>query len=160
MTQKSMSRVSKINLVDLAGSERVAKTGATGAQMKEGININKSLSVLGDCIEKLAKRGKDKNIHVPYRNSILTWLLKVCSFALCLSLLLLLFVSFCGSCVLTSCCACVQNSLGGNAKTIMIAALSPASDNYDETLSTLRYADRAKQVRRCLLFSFVLFSSI
>jgi len=74
---KTSSRVSKVNLVDLAGSERINKTGATGQQMKEGININKSLSVLGDCIEKLAKRAKDKTIHVPYRNSILTWLLKV-----------------------------------------------------------------------------------
>ena len=41
----------------------------------------------------------------------------------------------------------LQNSLGGNAKTIMIAALSPADINYEETLSTLRYADRAKQIK-------------
>lgn len=41
----------------------------------------------------------------------------------------------------------LQNSLGGNAKTVMIAALSPADINYDETLSTLRYADRAKQIK-------------
>jgi hypothetical protein len=40
-----------------------------------------------------------------------------------------------------------QNALGGNSKTIMLAALSPADINYDETLSTLRYADRAKQIR-------------
>jgi kinesin family member 1 len=41
----------------------------------------------------------------------------------------------------------LQNSLGGNAKTVMIAALSPADINYDETLSTLRYANRAKQIK-------------
>jgi hypothetical protein len=41
----------------------------------------------------------------------------------------------------------LQNSLGGNAKTVMIAALSPADINYDETMSTLRYADRAKQIK-------------
>ncbi|KDO30097.1 hypothetical protein SPRG_05288 [Saprolegnia parasitica CBS 223.65] len=41
----------------------------------------------------------------------------------------------------------LKDSLGGNAKTIMIAALSPASVNYAETLSTLRYADRAKQIK-------------
>jgi len=41
----------------------------------------------------------------------------------------------------------LQNSLGGNSKTIMIAALSPADINYDETLGTLRYADRAKQIK-------------
>ena len=36
----------------------------------------------------------------------------------------------------------LQAALGGNSKTVMIAALSPAAINYDETLSTLRYADR------------------
>ena len=41
----------------------------------------------------------------------------------------------------------LKNALGGNSKTIMIAALSPADINYDETLSTLRYADRAKQIK-------------
>ena len=40
----------------------------------------------------------------------------------------------------------LQNALGGNSKTIMICALSPASSNYEETLSTLRYADRAKKI--------------
>ena len=114
-TKKKSNKVSKINLVDLAGSERISKTGAKGATLKEGININKSLTALGNCIEKLAKRAKDSTVHVPYRNSILTWLLK--------------------------------QSLGGNSRTIMIAAISPASDNYDESVSTLRYADRAKQIQ-------------
>jgi len=41
----------------------------------------------------------------------------------------------------------LQDSLGGNTKTIMIAAVSPASYNYDETLSTLRYASRAKFIK-------------
>lgn len=41
----------------------------------------------------------------------------------------------------------LQNSLGGNSKTIMICAISPARDNYDETLSTLRYADQAKKIK-------------
>nr|XP_006817089.1 PREDICTED: kinesin-like protein KIF28P-like [Saccoglossus kowalevskii] len=41
----------------------------------------------------------------------------------------------------------LKNALGGNSKTIMIAAISPADDNYEETLSTLRYADRAKSIR-------------
>lgn len=39
-----------------------------------------------------------------------------------------------------------QDSLGGNSKTAMVATVSPAADNYDETLSTLRYADRAKNI--------------
>jgi len=41
----------------------------------------------------------------------------------------------------------LQNALGGNSKTLMICAISPASDNYDETLSTLRYADQAKKIK-------------
>jgi kinesin family protein 1 len=40
----------------------------------------------------------------------------------------------------------LQNALGGNSKTIMICAVSPASVNYEESLSTLRYADRAKKI--------------
>lgn len=41
----------------------------------------------------------------------------------------------------------LQDSLGGNTKTVMIAALSPANYNYDETMSTLRYANRAKMIK-------------
>jgi hypothetical protein len=41
----------------------------------------------------------------------------------------------------------LQDSLGGNTKTVMIAAISPADYNYDETLSTLRYASRAKNIQ-------------
>jgi hypothetical protein len=41
----------------------------------------------------------------------------------------------------------LQDSLGGNTKTVMIAAISPADYNYDETLSTLRYASRAKNIK-------------
>ncbi|CAH1778943.1 unnamed protein product [Owenia fusiformis] len=107
---------STMNLVDLAGSERADSTGATGDRLKEGANINKSLSSLGNVISALAdlSMGK-KKVMVPYRDSTLTKLL--------------------------------QNALGGNSKTIMIAALSPADINYDETLGTLRYADRAKKIK-------------
>lgn len=41
----------------------------------------------------------------------------------------------------------LQDSLGGNTKTVMIAAISPSDFNYDETLSTLRYASRAKSIQ-------------
>lgn len=104
-----------INLVDLAGSERADSTGATGDRLKEGAAINQSLSCLGNCIAALADRSSGKNVKVPFRDSVLTKLLK--------------------------------NALGGNSKTIMIAAVSPADINYEESLSTLRYADRAKQIK-------------
>lgn len=41
----------------------------------------------------------------------------------------------------------LQNSLGGNSKTLMMTAINPASTNYDETMSTLRYADQAKRIK-------------
>lgn len=112
------------SLVDLAGSERANSTGATGQRLKEGANINKSLTTLGKVIAALAtasqsegkkgKKGKADEF-VPYRDSVLTWLLK--------------------------------DSLGGNSKTAMIAAISPADLQYEETLSTLRYADQAKKIK-------------
>ena len=135
-------RLSKLALIDLAGSERASSTGATGARLKEGANINKSLSTLGRCISALAKiaasggTGKQtSNINnssattstqklfqpptptvpvVPFRESILTWLLR--------------------------------ESLCGNAKTSMLATISPAHMYAGETISTLRYAYSAKQI--------------
>eukprot|EP00353_Schmidingerella_taraikaensis_P004442 CAMPEP_0185588116 /NCGR_PEP_ID=MMETSP0434-20130131/51929_1 /TAXON_ID=626734 ORGANISM="Favella taraikaensis, Strain Fe Narragansett Bay" /NCGR_SAMPLE_ID=MMETSP0434 /ASSEMBLY_ACC=CAM_ASM_000379 /LENGTH=141 /DNA_ID=CAMNT_0028210553 /DNA_START=116 /DNA_END=538 /DNA_ORIENTATION=- len=62
----------RLNLVDLAGSERVNKTGASGQTLKEGTKINQSLSFLGECISALVDRKK----HIPFRNSMLTKLLK------------------------------------------------------------------------------------
>jgi kinesin family protein 1 len=115
-TSMSGERVAKISLVDLAGSERAQSTGATGARLKEGAEINRSLSTLGRVIAALADMsGGKKRTQVPYRDSILTWLLK--------------------------------DSLGGNSMTAMIAAISPADINYEETLSTLRYADSAKRIK-------------
>ncbi|XP_044055168.1 kinesin-like protein KIF1A isoform X21 [Siniperca chuatsi] len=123
-TDNTSEKVSKISLVDLAGSERADSTGAKGTRLKEGANINKSLTTLGKVISALAEvdSGSNKNkkkkkveSHIPYRDSVLTWLLR--------------------------------ENLGGNSRTAMVAALSPADINYDETLSTLRYADRAKQIR-------------
>ncbi|XP_072263896.1 kinesin-like protein KIF1A isoform X8 [Pyxicephalus adspersus] len=122
-TQTTTEKVSKISLVDLAGSERADSTGAKGTRLKEGANINKSLTTLGKVISALAEmdsgtnknKKKKKTDFIPYRDSVLTWLLR--------------------------------ENLGGNSRTAMVAALSPADINYDETLSTLRYADRAKQIR-------------
>lgn len=117
-TDETTERMARIRLVDLAGSERAKATEATGARLREGSNINKSLTTLGRVIAALAdpkqqRPGKRNKDVVPYLDSILTWLLK--------------------------------DSLGGNSKTAMIACIAPS--DYDETLSTLRYADQAKRIR-------------
>lgn len=96
-----------MNLVDLAGSERQKSTGASGATLKEGANINKSLSELGNVINALVAQAKGKKgVFIPYRNSKLTRVL--------------------------------QESLGGNSITAMLAALSPAGAPELRLLSHLR----------------------
>jgi kinesin family protein 1 len=55
MTDLTAEKQSKISLVDLAGSERADATGATGDRLKEGANINKSLTTLGKVIAALAE---------------------------------------------------------------------------------------------------------
>ena len=115
--------MARISLVDLAGSERAVKTGACGERLKEGSNINKSLTTLGLVISKLADQtsGKTKDKFVPYRDSTLTWLLK--------------------------------DNLGGNSKTVMVATLSPAADNYEVTLTTkFVEIDMSSDMRRYLKF--------
>ncbi|GFR85480.1 kinesin-like protein KIF14, partial [Elysia marginata] len=70
---------SKINLVDLAGSERQSQANTSGDRLREGANINKSLLTLGKVISLLAERSdlnKKRKIFIPYRDSVLTWLLK------------------------------------------------------------------------------------
>lgn len=72
---KVTTKRSRISLVDLAGSERVSQTCASGERLKEGVSINRSLLTLGRVINALAD--PKKNTFAPYRESVLTWLLKV-----------------------------------------------------------------------------------
>ena len=88
--------------------------------MKEGININKGLFVLGKVVSALSELGqmqgcgKKSNAHIPYRDSKLTRLL--------------------------------QQSLGGNSRMVMIACISPAEPNAEESINTLRYAERTRNI--------------
>ncbi|KAM9357515.1 kinesin-like protein KIF14 [Symphorus nematophorus] len=109
------SITSRINLVDLAGSERSNSAQTSGDRLREGASINKSLLTLGKVISALSEQAVTrKKVFIPYRESVLTWLLK--------------------------------ESLGGNSKTAMIATLSPAGSNVEESLSTLRYAQQARTI--------------
>ncbi|XP_010829379.1 PREDICTED: kinesin-like protein KIF14 [Bison bison bison] len=67
---------SRINLVDLAGSERCSATGTSGERLKEGVSINKSLLTLGKVISALSEQAGGRSVFIPYRESVLTWLLK------------------------------------------------------------------------------------
>ncbi|XP_053666885.1 kinesin-like protein KIF14 [Anopheles marshallii] len=75
-TSVKQTKRSKISLVDLAGSERVSQTCASGARLKEGVSINKSLLTLGKVISALAESKKSATTYIPYRDSVLTWLLR------------------------------------------------------------------------------------
>ncbi|GBL95542.1 Kinesin-like protein KIF11 [Araneus ventricosus] len=103
-------KTGKLNLVDLAGSENIGRSGAVEKRAREAGNINQSLLALGRVITALCENA----IHVPYRESKLTRLLR--------------------------------DSLGGQTKTTVIATISPSVFHLDETLNTLEYALRAKNI--------------
>jgi centromeric protein E len=110
-------RVSQLNLVDLAGSERVAHTGAAGDRLREGGHINKSLLTLGNVIEKLADACEKGGVAA--------------------------HVPYRDS-KLTR---ILQTALGGNARSAIVCTITPAVCHVEETLSTLKFANRAKRIR-------------
>lgn len=127
-------KVGKLNLVDLAGSERQRKTNSFGQRQKESIKINLSLSALGNVINSLMKvhTQQQQSSNNNGRGSTDTNVSSV-------------FTPYRDS-KLTR---LLQDSLGGNSKTLMIANIGPASYNYDETINTLNYASRAKCIKNC-----------
>jgi len=114
---EEMQARTKIALIDLAGSERSDKLGSVGKALQEGNNINKSLTVLGRCIKALVEQANN-----PKKKIQVPFRESVLTWYL-------------------------RESLAGNARTTMLACVSPAASNEEETLSTLRYAASAKQIK-------------
>jgi len=125
---------SKLTLVDLAGSERLKKTQAKGGRAKEGISINKGLFVLGQVVSALAEKGRMLGDATTEQQQPATKKKK--------KSLPLRKPPYRDS-KLTR---LLQDSLGGNSRTIMIACVSPADFNAEETINTLRYATQARNI--------------
>ena len=110
-------KFSKLSLIDLAGSERASATQNRGIRLIEGANINRSLLTLGNCINALCDAAA-KGIKKPYVPYRDSKLTRL-----------------------------LKDSLGGNARTIMIANISPSINTFDDTNNTLKYANRAKNIK-------------
>ncbi|KAI8989755.1 kinesin [Trametes punicea] len=110
--------VSKFHFVDLAGSERLKRTAAAGERIKEGISINSGLLALGNVISALGDPSRAKSHTASYIPYRDSKLTRL-----------------------------LQDSLGGNAHTLMIACVSPAEWNANETINTLKYANRARNIK-------------
>ena len=111
---------SHINLIDLAGSENSSKTGCVGQRLKEGSNINKSLLALSNVINKLSQNNGKNNSNMGN-----------------------FFVNYRDS-KLTR---LLQNSLGGNSKTSIICTITDDSEHYTETMNTLHFGNKAKNIK-------------
>ena len=110
-------KFSKLSLIDLAGSERASATQNRGIRLIEGANINRSLLTLGNCINALCDANLKGN-KKPYIPYRDSKLTRL-----------------------------LKDSLGGNARTVMIANVSPSINTFDDTYNTLKYANRAKNIK-------------
>ncbi|CAB9506025.1 Kinesin-like protein [Seminavis robusta] len=108
-----------LTLVDLAGSERIKKTGVVGVQQQESITINKDLFVLGKVVSALADKHRSASKKGKQTH-----------------------VPFRDS-KLTR---LLRDSLGGNCFTVFISCVSPADIDMEESINTLRYAERARSI--------------
>jgi hypothetical protein len=136
-------RTSRIHLVDLAGSERAGKTGAEGTRLREAAAINRGLLALGNVINALAGQEEEAAAAAGAAGAGAAS-----------------STGSEGSAGASSSAAggthipyrdskltrLLKSSLGGCAHTLMIACCSPADSNIEESLSTLRYASRARAI--------------
>ncbi|KAJ1934948.1 Kinesin-like protein kif21b, partial [Linderina macrospora] len=116
--------ISKMHFVDLAGSERIKRTGAAGTRVKEGISINAGLLALGNVISALGN-SVQQGKRQPHVPYRDSKLTRL-----------------------------LQDSLGGNSQTLMLACISPSNKNHAESLNTIRYANRARNIRNKVAVNF------
>lgn len=126
-TPRQIVKVGKLYLVDLAGSERVHLTGATGKRLEESKKINQSLSALGNVISALTDSSSSATT-VGGTTAPPTTTKHIPYRDSKLTRIL-------------------ADSLGGNCKTTFMAMISPAVEAFPESLSTLKFAHRAKKVK-------------
>ncbi|CAB9521271.1 Kinesin-like protein [Seminavis robusta] len=113
-----MTTESKFTFVDLAGSERMKKTGAEGERAREGIKINEGLLALGNVINALADEERLAKEKKVHVPYRQSKLTRL-----------------------------LQDALGGNSQTLFLACVSPSNTNAGETVSTLHYANRARNIK-------------
>ncbi|KAK8444043.1 hypothetical protein SEVIR_9G072200v4 [Setaria viridis] len=130
----------KLALVDLAGSERASETNNFGQKLRDGANINRSLLALANCINALGKQNKKGLAYVPYRNRYFK-----CRFY-CMDLFFV-YGSYLIAAICSKLTRILKDGLSGNSRTVMVATISPADDQYHHTTNTLKYADRAKEIK-------------
>jgi hypothetical protein len=113
-----VTSTSRFTFVDLAGSERMKKTGAEGERAREGIKINEGLLALGNVINALADEDRLTRCEKVHVPYRQSKLTRL-----------------------------LQDALGGNSQTLFLACVSPSDTNASETLSTLQYANRARNIK-------------
>lgn len=117
---KARQLLGKLALVDLAGSERAAETNNIGHKLRDGANINRSLLSLANCIHQLGKGGAAAAAGGGRT-----------------------YVPYRNS-KLTR---LLKDGLEGNSRTVMVATVAAASDQYHHSINTLKYANRAKDIK-------------
>lgn len=143
--QTVTEKLSRMHLVDLAGSERVYNTGASGMRLREANAINKSLAALADVINGLSTEGGGSGAGGGGGAGGGSRRAGAQSSSSSSSS----YVPYRNSTLTWL----LKESLGGNAKTCMLATISPADVHYDETVSTLKYAERVKRVSNYVMIN-------
>lgn len=116
---------SKLSLIDLAGSERASATNNRGIRLQEGANINKSLLALANCINSLSENSSvtsNNDNGASQKKAVVKYRDSKLTHIL-------------------------KSSLEGNCNLIMITNINPSDTTYEDSLHTLQYANRAKNIK-------------